>query len=38
MRRFTGHDHDQVGNAPVSSGSLLSRRAMLLPASVKQPE
>src|SRR5262245_17225432 len=37
MRRLAGQENDQFGNKPVSPGSLLSRRAIMLPASVKQP-
>src|SRR5262249_14815102 len=37
MRRLAGHEHAQFGERPTSSRSLLSRRAMLFPASVKQP-
>src|SRR5262245_57830701 len=36
-RRLAGHENAHCGNKPVSSGSLLLRRAMLFPASVKQP-
>src|SRR5262249_58874948 len=37
MRRLAGHENAQLENSPTSPGSLLSRRAMLFPASVKQP-
>src|SRR5580693_4032604 len=38
MRRLSGHDHVHFENVPRPAGSLLSRRAMLLPASLKLPE
>src|ERR1700685_1172861 len=38
MRRLTGHDHDHFENVPRPAGSLLSRRGMLFPAPLKQPE
>src|SRR5262252_8404838 len=37
MRRLAGHENAQLGNSPVSPGSSLFRRAIMLPASVKQP-
>ena len=38
IRLFAGHEKDQLEKAPVLSGSVLSRRAMLLPSSFQQPE
>ena len=38
MRRLAGQEHAQFGARPCSRGSVASRRAIMLPRSVQQPE